>query len=155
MSKKICNCDTRCTCNCGLKFAEAPVLRVGIYPDCLPAPGTVFLYWREDEVLYYFDEWGNEYPIIGKSEGQVQSDWAELDPKSMAYILNKPDIYTKDEINKIISDLKQWIIDNYYDIEDINNMFKNIVVDVKTIDGNDIKGTGNVNIYSDLWQPEF
>lgn len=35
--------------------------------------------------------------------GQVQADWTNADPKSKGYILNKPDIYTKAEVNNLLT----------------------------------------------------
>ena len=37
------------------------------------------------------------------STGQVQANWTDTDPESKGYIQNKPDIYTKAEVNKLLT----------------------------------------------------
>ena len=37
------------------------------------------------------------------STGQVQANWTDTDPESKGYIQNKPDIYTKTEVNNLLT----------------------------------------------------
>lgn len=49
--------------------------------------------------------------IAAGAEVNVQSDWAETDATSDAFILNKPSVYTKDEIDGKVEDIEDEISD--------------------------------------------
>jgi len=93
----------------------------------LPQDGIIY------EPTYEVDA---EIVIAGSGGGgDVQADWTETDPDSPAYIQHKPTIYTQAETNALLAGKQNELVSGE---------------NIKTINGQSIVGSGNVEIPTGL-----
>lgn len=122
---------TYCSCDCGLQFADIPVLAIGIYPECLPPKGTVYLYTRPNNVLYYYDHYGNEYPVRGQSfietltmqiEGETETTFNGQDVTTFDVTREKLKVYSIEELDQLFETKQEKLIsgENLSTINDWN-----------------------------------
>lgn len=80
------------------------------------------------------------------STGQVQANWADTDPESKGYIRNKPDIYTKTEVNSLLTSID---LSGYATKEELTQK-----ADTSTL-SNYVPKSGNTTIDGNLTATEF
>ena len=74
--------DKMKNCNCTYKTFGIliPSLNEGIYPEYLPPKNMIYIYKRSNGGLYYYDQYGREFPIDNLSlEDKEKLDMLETD----------------------------------------------------------------------------